>query len=118
MNIHDTLIKDLKRIGVDVDSMTLEVRPYHSRCFGRYIFDRSKVFVYIYADKAKRMMRPYGELLETAIHEATHHMVSRDRTVKRGEAHDREFNRRYGKYMKFAAKLGLLKPKRKAVKSG
>ena len=110
MTIHDALIKDLKRIGVDVDSMTLEVRPYHSRCFGRYLFDRCKVFVYIYADKAKRTLRPYEEVLETAIHEATHHMISLDKWVVKGEVHDKEFQERYDKYMRFAANLGLFEP--------
>ena len=116
MTIHDILLKDLKRIGIDVDSMTLEVRPYHSRCFGRYLFDRCKVFVYIYADKTKRRPRPYKEVLETAIHEATHHMISLDKVVARDETHNGEFRERYGHYMKRAAKLGLLNPKRKAVK--
>ena len=116
MTIRDTLIKDLKRIGVDVDSMTLEVRPYHSRYFGRYLFDRSKVFVYIYADKTKRKLRPYVEVLETAIHEATHHMISREKAVARGETHNQEFHEKFKKYMRLAARLGLLKPLREGGK--
>ena len=114
--MHDLLIKDLKRIGVDVESMTLEVRPFHSRYFGRYIFDRSKVFVYIYTDKSKRVLRPYGEVLGTAIHEATHHMVSCDKVVVKGEIHDKDFYKKYKKYMRSAARLGLFNPLRNGVK--
>ena len=109
MTLHETLLRDLKRIGIDVDSMTLAVRPYHSRYHGRYLFDVSKIFVYIYVDKTKHKQRTYEEVLETAIHEATHHMISRERTVTRGETHNNEFKERYGRYMKSALKLGLIK---------
>ena len=116
--MRDAILGDLRRIGVDVDTMTLEVRPYHSRYFGRYLFDRSKVFVYIYADKERRVPRPYGDVLETAIHEATHHMISRDRTVAKGETHNREFHERFRRYMRHAAGLGLFVRNGKRVGNG
>lgn len=108
--LRDALMRDLGRAGVDTSALTLVVRPYSGRYLGRYLFAESKAYVYACEDRDGRRPRPYCLLLETAIHEAAHHLMSLCGPVARGETHSGEFWRIYYKYIGRAEELGLFDP--------
>ena len=110
--IHDCLLQDLQSIGIDTSKITLVVRPFHKRFYGRYLFNERKMYIYIYKDKEQYELRPYVDTLKTAIHEAVHHIMGLERPLHRGETHGQEFYDRYNLYISFADELGLLDEKR------
>ena len=114
--LQECLTKDLHLTGIDTDSVTLLVRPFHSRYLGRYLFPERRVYVYQYADRGLTKRRDYRDLLETAIHEGTHHMMNIDGMNAKGLAHGEEFYLRYKKYMDTAKEKGLFRQTLNTIK--
>jgi len=107
MTLYQSLVEDLLAVGIDVESMTLVVRPFHSRYHGRYLFDKRKAYVYAYEDKGCTRPRHYCDVLETAIHEGVHHMMNLAGVNAKGQAHGDEFCNACDHYMLAAKKMGL-----------
>lgn len=70
--LFETLKYDLHIIGVPVD-FKLVLKHYSKRYNGRYDPNTNKLIIYLYEDEECTKMRSYEDILETAIHEGTHH---------------------------------------------
>ena len=110
--LYDSLLKDLKSIGIDTSDMTIVLRPFHKRFHGRYLFNERKMFLYIYQDKEQNNLRPYIDTLKTAIHESVHHIMGLKQVMHKDITHGKEFHALYDLFISFADELGLLDEKR------
>ena len=106
-NLKELLLADLVTVGIDIDNLTFDLRPYHSRFLGQYDFPKKKAVVYVYINKEKTQMRSYASLLDTALHEGAHHTMNFETTVMRGNEHPQRFYDLYNRYIKIARRKKL-----------
>lgn len=109
------LIKDLELVGLPINEVDLQIRPYSKSYFGNYFpvcDDRkvAKIYLYPYISKMNRIMYPYSELLLTTIHEMCHHIQfsSSEFVRKHGVMHDENFWKLYNTYKSRINKKGAL----------
>jgi hypothetical protein len=104
---------DLIIIEVFTD-FVLTLKDYSKSYNGRYNPNNQEVIVYLYEDEKCTKLRPYGELLKTAIHESVHHYQwCHDDNFHRtkGVMHNPEFLELENKWVEKADNLGLLRRK-------
>ena len=106
--LKNALKDDLAIVGIEVDTMILDLRPYHHRFYGKYEFSKNKVVLYLYEDKKCTFLRSYDRLLETAIHEGSHHMMNREMLVTQGSVHSPRFYELYNHFIEIAKTKNLL----------
>ncbi len=91
-DLYSRLMSDLALLGIDLD-FTLRLKPYNKNYFGKYVPKNKEITLYIYEDSACTKLYSYGELLDTLIHEFTHHVQFTNSNFKiyKGNVHDKTF---------------------------
>lgn len=118
MSINDLqhrLLSDLREIGLNVDAVTIYLRPYSKTFYGRYypVPNRSdfkpKIYLYPFIDKEGNLL-PYDVILSAAIHEMVHDEQYNERDFVRnvGVMHNPEFWKKYNHYIEIAVEKGML----------
>ena len=113
--VFDRLLHDLKILGLPVDEVSLELRPYSKTYYGNYFPTedpelKPRVWIYPYRS-AEGMYLSYSKICESGIHEMCHHIQYKDPSYKRkrGVMHDTDFWNLYNFYITKAKNLGILK---------
>lgn len=116
--LYNALLNDLYKLGFNIHSFKLVLRPYSKSYFGRYYIATKEIYLYVFEDEKLKRFLPYYQLLDTLIHEAVHAKQSSNKNFvrKRGVMHDPEFKTLYNKYHKKMLELRAEKEREVVLK--
>lgn len=97
--LHDRIISDLNRLGIDTKGFDLILKPFSKTYLGRYYTVQKRIVVYVYRNSARSELFSYGELFRTILHEVAHHLQYCDPEYVRvkGVMHNAGFYKLYNK---------------------
>ena len=113
--LYHRLITDLDCLGLPVDEVQIEIRPYSKSYFGRYFIPYgnkiARIFIYPYTTPDMKLMYPYSVVLYYTIHEMVHHLQHTNPNFRRlkGVMHNPEFYKLFFLYIERSKRLELLK---------
>ena len=108
--LYQRIMFNLVEMGMPIDEVTIELRPYSVTYYGRYFPNTKKIYVYPYENKEGDFMS-YSDILCTIIHEMVHHIQHQDPNFKRqkGVMHNPQFWQLYNHFLDRAIDLNILK---------
>lgn len=111
------LKRDLEKVGLPTD-MVITLKGYSKTYEGRYIPSSREIILYQTTKDGSPIS--YSQVLDTAIHEAVHHIQwsTPDFTRYKGVMHDPEFWQMYATYKEKAEKEGLFIHKTIKIRRG
>ena len=116
--LYNALLNDLHKLGFNIHSFRLILRPYSKAYYGRFYISKREIYLYVFEDAQLKKFIPYYQLLDTLIHEAIHASQDsrKDFVRKRGVMHDPEFKTLYNKYHKKMLELRAEKEREVVLK--
>ena len=109
------LLTDLHLLGLPVNEVDFQIRPFSKTYYGRYFPVRDNkvlpvIRIYPYADEENSEILDYAEVLKTSIHEFCHHLQYSDVNFVRhkGCMHNEQFWRLHNHYFEKAVKMQLI----------
>ena len=112
---------DLSSLGLPVNEVDVEFRPYSKTYYGRYYpsvkedVKKPRVVIYPYEENGEYMN--YDTILENGVHEFIHHLqyVSGSFIRRKGVMHNEQFWKLYNFYMNRAYRFGLIQKRGEKV---